>query len=66
MKADLRLSIKDYHRNKNLRILLHRTPFPSRQFLVLMNGSPWSKTGQSLSLTRLLTAIRNQTFSKGF
>ena len=58
MKADLRISIKDYHRNKNLKILLLRTPFPSRQFLLRMNGSPWPKTGQSVSLTRLLTAIR--------
>ena len=40
MKADLRISIKDYHRNKNLRILLFRPPFPCRQFLVRMNGAP--------------------------
>ena len=45
MKADLRISVKDYHRNKNLKILLHRTPFPSRQFMFRMNGSPWPKTG---------------------
>jgi len=33
MKADLRISIKDYHRNKNLKIQLSRVPFTtSRQF----------------------------------
>lgn len=51
MKADLRISVKDYHRNKNLKILLHRTPFPARQFMVRMNGSRWPKTGQSIALT---------------
>ena len=34
MKADLRISIKDYPRNKNLKILLFRAPFACRQFLV--------------------------------
>jgi hypothetical protein len=29
MKADLRISIKDYHRNKNLKIQLSRVPFLS-------------------------------------
>ena len=28
MKADLRISIKDYHRKKHLKILLFRPPFP--------------------------------------
>jgi len=27
MKAELRISIKDYHRNKSLKILLIRPPF---------------------------------------
>jgi len=49
MKADLRIPIKDYHRNKNLKTLLHRRFFPSRQLLVRMNGSTWPKTGQSVS-----------------
>ena len=40
MKAGLRISIKDYHRKKNLKILLFRPPFPFRQFLVRMNGAP--------------------------
>jgi hypothetical protein len=30
MKADLRISIKDYHRNKSLKILLFRPPLRSR------------------------------------
>ena len=41
MKADLRISIKDYHRNKSLKILLFRAPFPCRQFLVRMDGAAW-------------------------
>jgi hypothetical protein len=28
MKADIGISIKDYHRNKNLKMLLYHTPFP--------------------------------------
>ncbi len=58
MKADLRISIKDYHRNKNLKILLFRPPFPCRQFLVRMNGAPWPPRGGPVSLTRLVTALR--------
>ncbi len=58
MKADLRISIKDYHRKKNLKILLFRPPFPGRQFLVRMNGAPWPPGGGPVSLTRLVTALR--------
>jgi hypothetical protein len=59
MKADLRISIKDYHRNKNLKIQLMRVPFSaSRQFWVRMNGISWPKNGRPVSLTRLLTALR--------
>ena len=58
MKADLRISIKDYHRNKNLKILLFRPPFPCRQFLVRMNGVPWPAKGGPVSMTRLVTALR--------
>ena len=39
MKSDLRISIKDYHRKKNLKVLLFRPPFPSRGFLVRMKGT---------------------------
>ncbi len=59
MKADLRISIKDYRRNKNLKIQLLRVPFSaSRQFWVRMNGEPWPKDQRPVSLTRLLTALR--------
>jgi hypothetical protein len=59
MKADLRISIKDYHRNKNLKIQLVRVPFTtSRQFWVKMNGQNWPKDGRPVSITRLMTALR--------
>jgi hypothetical protein len=63
MKADLRISIKDYHRKKSLKILLFRPPFPCRQFLVLMNGAPWPPGGGPVSLTRLATALRKSLVS---
>ena len=59
MKADLRISIKDYSRNKNLKIQLVRIPFTGkRQFWVRMNGEPWPKDHRPVSLTRLLAALR--------
>jgi len=59
MKADLRISVKDYSRNKNLKIQLRCVPFSaSRQFWVKMNGQPWPKDGMPVSITRLLTALR--------
>ena len=58
MKPDLRISVKDYRRNKNLKILLIRADFTHRQFFVRMNGSPWPKDGRPVSLSRLLTALR--------
>jgi hypothetical protein len=42
MKADLRISIKDYHRKKSLKILLFRPPFPCRQFLVQVDRSSYA------------------------
>ena len=57
MKADLRISIKDYHRKKSLKILLFRAPFPCGQFRVRMNGAPWPAGGGPLLLTRLVTAL---------
>jgi len=50
MKSDLRISIKDYRRNKNLKIQLVRARFQtSRQFYVRMNGQGSSdKSGQPL------------------
>ena len=59
MKADLRISVKDYYRDKNLKIQLARVPYArNRQFWVRMNGQPWPKDGRPVSLTRLLTALR--------
>ena len=49
-KADLRISIKDYQRNKNLEILLFRPPFRCRQFLVRMNGVPWQAVVDSVGV----------------
>jgi hypothetical protein len=36
MKPDLRISIKDFSRNKTLRVTLTRVPFGQRQFFVRM------------------------------
>ena len=58
MKAELRISTKDYPRKKNLKILLFRPPFPCRQCLVRMNGALWPTGGGPVSLTRLVTALR--------
>ena len=59
MKADLRISIKDYRRDKTLKVQLTQVPFASvRQYWVRMNGQPWPKSGQQVSLTRLMTALR--------
>ncbi len=58
MQADLRISIKDYKRNKNLKIQLHRAIYSHRQFIVRMNGAPWPKDGRPVSLTKLLTSLR--------
>jgi hypothetical protein len=57
MKADLRISIKDYHRNKTLKVLLVRTPWP-HQFFVRMNGQPWPKGKGTASLSRVFAALR--------
>jgi hypothetical protein len=58
MKADLRISIKDYRGNKNLKVLLFRTPFIDRRFHVRMNGQRWPADGRPVSLTRVVTALR--------
>jgi len=66
MKADLRISIKDYHRNKNLKILLRRVPFATaRQFWVKMNGEPWPKDGRPVSLTKIMTGLRKALVKNG-
>jgi len=58
MKADLRISIKDYRRGKNLKVLLLRVPFGPRQFFVRMNGERWPADGKPVSVTRVMTALR--------
>jgi hypothetical protein len=58
MKADLRISIKDYRRNKSLKVQLVQVPFGQRQFWVRMAGKPWPTSGQPVSITRVMTALR--------
>jgi hypothetical protein len=58
MKADLRISIKEYRRNQNLKLLLFRTPFATRQYYGRMNHAPWPEDGRPVSLMRLLTGMR--------
>jgi len=65
MKADLRISVKDCHRNKNLKILLQRAAFSHCQFYVRMNGSPWPKDGRPVSLTKLLASLRKALVKAG-
>jgi len=57
MKADLRISIKDYRRNKSLKVLLYRTPWP-RQFFVRMNGERWPKEKGMAFLSRVFAVLR--------
>ncbi len=57
MKANLRISIKDFQRNKNSKIqALTRVLRSSRQFWVRMNGELTDEGYGGPSLTRLLTA----------
>jgi hypothetical protein len=58
MKADLRISVKDYRRDKILKTQLVRVPFNAHHFFVWMNGQPWPKDGRPVSTTRLMTALR--------
>ncbi len=58
MKAEVRISIKDYRRNKNLKVLLVRPPYPGRRFWVWMNGERWPAAKRDVSLTRVITALR--------
>jgi hypothetical protein len=58
MKAELRISVKDYARGKNLKMTLSRVPFSTRQFFVRLNGQHWPADGRPVSLTRVLTALR--------
>ena len=65
MKPDLRISIKNFRRQKNLKVLLARTPFGGEQFFVRMNGGPWPKSGQPVSITRVTTALRKALVRSG-
>jgi hypothetical protein len=65
MQTDLRISVKDYRRNKNLRVVLQRVPFGGPQFLVRMNGQPWPKPNRPVSLTRVFTALRKAVVRAG-
>jgi hypothetical protein len=59
MGADLHISVKDYRRNKNLKIQVVRVPYAhNRQVLVRMNDKPWPQSGHPVSITRLMTALR--------
>jgi hypothetical protein len=59
MKADLRISVKDYSRNKNLKVTLARVPAGgARQFWVRMNGADWPKDGRPVSLSKAFAALR--------
>ena len=53
MKADLRISIKDYRRNKSLKVLLFRTPGPA--VFVRMNGDKTDKTEYRDAVESVLT-----------
>jgi len=56
MKADLRISIKPYV--KNLKVLLYWPPFPSRGFMVTINGRPWPKAARDVGLAWIFAALR--------
>ena len=59
MKADLRISIKDYRRNKSVKVLLSQTPFDSpKQFYVTMNDENWPADGRPVSISKIMVALR--------
>ena len=58
MKPDLRISVKDYHRGKNLKVLLYRLPYGNPRFRVKMNGLRWPTSGEPVSLSKLMAALR--------
>jgi len=57
MKADFRISVKDYSRQKNLKVELSRVPF-ARQFWVRMNGARWPADGRPVSLSKVFASLR--------
>jgi hypothetical protein len=58
MKADLRISIKDYCRNKSLEVLVYGAPFPPRGYLVTLSGRHWRTRPETVGLTRVLAALK--------
>ena len=46
MKAEFRISVKDYARGENLKMTLSRVPFSTRQFFGRLNGQ-WEFLPQS-------------------
>ena len=57
MKADLRISVKDFGRDKNLKLLRFRVLHAGRQFWVRRNGAPWPADGRPVSLSKLFAAL---------
>ena len=57
MQPDFRISVKDFRRQKTLRVQLLRAPF-ARQFWVRMNGVPWPAKGRPVSLSKVFAALR--------
>ena len=61
MKTALRISIKDYRRNKSLKALLYRTPWPKEVQSAecrMQNGERWPKGVGTASLSRVFSALR--------
>ncbi|MFO1511852.1 MAG: hypothetical protein U1F83_02895 [Verrucomicrobiota bacterium] len=58
IKADLRISIKDYRRGKNLKVMLTRLPFGARRYWVRMNGERWPVADKPVSITWVVIAWR--------
>ena len=57
MRADFRISVKDFARKKTLKVQLMRLPF-GRQFFVRMNGERWPRDGRPVSLSRVFASLR--------
>jgi len=58
MKADFRISVKDFARNKTLKVHLLRAPFAHRQFFVRMNAEKWPPDGRPVSLSKIFVSLR--------
>ena len=58
MKTDVRVSVKNYRRNRSDKILLSQLKYSLRQFFVRMNGKKWPKDGRPVSITKVMTTLR--------